>query len=364
MATDEEALKAREQIIETAAYLYDRGLLVRTWGNISCKLDEDSFLITPSGIRYQDLKPEYIVQVRTSDLSYSGDIKPSSESKVHAAIYKTRRDAEFIVHTHQVYACCAGVLGKRRIRVEVDGERMIFPIAQYAPPGTTKLADNVRSAVRQFPDSRSILMANHGAVCYGANDDEAVIEAEYLEKACYVFLHDICRLDMGHGITEGFSSRIENGSILFSRNDTPERLKKVHREIYSRRKDIKVILHNMSEAVQAVSRSSEVLHPLLDDFAQQVGHEIRIPSKHDLLDSGSPDIVRNVNAVFMKNEGALCLGANVEDASAAALVLDKECLAELTVSRFGEGQYLSKSEAKRLRRGYINSYGKLADSIS
>ena len=68
--TKEELLGAKEHIIEVSRELHDIGLLVRTWGNISCRIDADHFLITPSGIKYEDLTPEMIVAVNINDLSY------------------------------------------------------------------------------------------------------------------------------------------------------------------------------------------------------------------------------------------------------------------------------------------------------
>ena len=348
--TKEQKERARQRVTDTALYLYDRGLLLRHFGNISCRIDDDSFFITPGGVKFSELTPESVVEVKTADLGYEGNIEPPAESRLHAAIYQTRHDARFVVHTHQVYASCAGVLGRRRVRTELDEERIILPIAAYAPSGTGKLADNVRSAVKRFPDSRAILMANHGAICYGSNEDDAVIETERLEKACEAFLINICRLDMSHGIKEGYSSRLDNGMILFSRKDTPERIKRLHTQVYRKRKDVRVILHNMSEAVLLVSRRGERLLPLFDDFAQFIGEDVYIPSNHGGYDGERVDIKRNVNAVFIRNEGALCLGKDVEDASVAALLLDKECLADTAVMHFGEGQYLTRQDTRNIRR--------------
>ena len=50
--------------------------------------------------------------------SYEGDFKPSSEFLVHSAVYKARKDAEFVIHTHQTYATVVGALGKKRLKAE------------------------------------------------------------------------------------------------------------------------------------------------------------------------------------------------------------------------------------------------------
>ena len=59
----EELLAAKKHIIEVARELHEVGLLVRTWGNISQRVDEKSFIITPSGIKYEDLTQDMIVKV-------------------------------------------------------------------------------------------------------------------------------------------------------------------------------------------------------------------------------------------------------------------------------------------------------------
>ena len=231
--TSEELLEARKQIIAVSRELHEIGLLVRTWGNISSRVDDESFLITPSGIRYEDLTPEMIVQVKISDLSYKGDYKPSSESKVHAACYKVRKDCNFIVHTHQVYASCAGTLGIRKITTYYDDTDVMIPVAAYALPGTDKLAQNVSHTLTKYGDSNSIIMANHGTVCLGSNSKEAIYEAESLETACNNFLVDICKTDMHHGVESGYNSYTENGRIVYEQKDTPERVRYVHEHIYA-----------------------------------------------------------------------------------------------------------------------------------
>ena len=153
----EEMLEAKENIIRVSRELHEVGLLVRTWGNISQRIDDNSFLITPSGIKYEDLTPEMIVKVNIKDLSYEGDVLPSSEKAVHAACYKERPDVEFIVHTHQVYASCAGTLGIRKIVSYFDDEDIFIPVAPYALPGTDKLAENVAMTIKKFPDLNGII---------------------------------------------------------------------------------------------------------------------------------------------------------------------------------------------------------------
>ena len=356
--TKEELLEARKHIIEVSRELHEIGLLVRTWGNISSRVDEDSFLITPSGIRYEDLTPEMIVRVKISDLSYEGEYKPSSESKVHAACYKVRKDCGFIVHTHQVYASCAGTLGLKKIKTYIDDTDMVIPVAAYALPGTDKLAQNVALRFKKYSDSNSLIMANHGTVCLGANSAEAIYETKVLETACNNFLMDICKTDMPHGVEVGFNSYIEDGKIVYENADTPGRVKFVHEHIYAKRPDIKYIVHNRSEAVMTVSRRANNMRPLLDDFAQLIGTGLKIPANQEDV---VHNIRKNANVVFVPGDGAYCLGPSEDDAMAVAMVLDKGCIAYTAVLRHGEGHYLSTFDCIKMNRHYRKSYSKLAD---
>ena len=357
MSTNE-LLEAREEIIRVSRELHEIGLLVRTWGNISSRVDDEHFLITPSGIRYEDLTPEMIALVNINDLSFEGDYKPSSESKVHAAAYKVRKDAGFIVHTHQVFASCAGTLGQKKIFSYYEDEDIVIPVAAYALPGTEKLAENVSRALKKYSDSNGIIMANHGTLCLGANSKEAVFEAEMMESACNNFLVDVCKTDMTHGLESGYNSHLEDGKIVYDEKDTPERVKRIHQHIYAKRPDVSFIIHNKSEAVMTVSRRANHMKPLLDDFAQLIGVGVKIPNNDDEL---FHNIKKTVNVVFSQNDGAYCLGSNEDDAMAVAMVLDKGCIAYMAVMRNGEGHYLSLLECIKMNRHYRKSYSKLAD---
>ena len=363
ITTSQELLEARKNIIVVSRELHEVGLLVRTWGNISQRVDEDSFIITPSGIKYEDLTPEMIVKVKICDLSYEGDYLPSSEKAVHAACYKNRPDVEFIVHTHQVYASCAGTLGIRKIITYFDDEDMIIPVAPYALPGTEKLAESVAFTIKKFPETNALIMANHGTICMGRNSKEAVIEAEKMEVACNNFLIDVCKTDMHHGVEVGFNSHLENGVIVYDIPDTPERVKRIHEKIYHKRPDVKYIIHNKSEAVMAVSRRANHMRPLLDDFAQLIGYSVKVPTNEHGKDADSyHNIKKHVNAIFSLNDGAYCVGKDEDDAMAVAIVLDKGCIAHTAVMRHGEGHYLSLLECYRMNRHYRKSYSKLADA--
>jgi L-ribulose-5-phosphate 4-epimerase len=94
--------KAKELVIEAGLKLVKSGLVARTWGNISARVSDTHFVITPKGRGYETLKPRDIVLLKISDCSYEGDIKPSSEKGIHAAVYRYRQDVNFVIHTQQL----------------------------------------------------------------------------------------------------------------------------------------------------------------------------------------------------------------------------------------------------------------------
>lgn len=171
----------RQEIIDACMYLQKTGLIARTWGNVSARLNENEFIITPSGLAYELTKPEDLVIVKIDDLSYAdGQRKPSSEKGVHAAAYKLRPEVNFIVHTHQFYA--SAVCAEEKSIVLSDGS--FVPCAEYGLPSTKKLMKNCEKAFAGFTTSNAFLMAKHGAITFGETMKDTLNMAEKLEKEC------------------------------------------------------------------------------------------------------------------------------------------------------------------------------------
>ena len=73
-----EVEEAKKLVVEAGKKLIETGLIARTWGNVSARISDTQFAITPSGRAYEDLTPEEIVIVNIEDCEYDGEIKPSS----------------------------------------------------------------------------------------------------------------------------------------------------------------------------------------------------------------------------------------------------------------------------------------------
>ncbi len=173
--------KAGKKIVET-------GLASGTWGNVSARVDENTMLITPSGRDYADIKTEDIALVNINTLESTGPLSPSSETPMHAAIYRTRPEINGVIHTHPQYGCTVAASRKEVPPILDDMAQLIGPglkVAEYAHPGSDKMVAGVLGAI----DGRNAcLLANHGAVCIGRTLDEAFTVNMILEKSCRTFI--------------------------------------------------------------------------------------------------------------------------------------------------------------------------------
>lgn len=178
--------KARAAIVSMGHTLIAKHLVAGSWGNISCLMDDGSIAITPSGHGYETLAPEDVVFIDKAGAVIEGRHIPSSELKVHTAIYNTYPEAGAVIHTHSIYASALaamhqGVPAIIEDIVQIIGGRV--HCAQYALCGTQELADN---AIAAMQGRKAVLLANHGAVCWGKNLAEALLVAEILEKAAQI----------------------------------------------------------------------------------------------------------------------------------------------------------------------------------
>ena len=174
-------MNIKQEIIDCGLYLQREGLVARTWGNISARNSEKDFYITPSGKAYDDIKEDDLALVNIEDYSYDKNgPKPSSEKKAHAIAYKYRKDVNYIIHTHQLYASAICANGKG----VTLSDGTYVPCAEYGLPGTKKLNAAFEKEVIDNPDADIFLLAKHGTFIFGKTMQEAIELANYLEYEC------------------------------------------------------------------------------------------------------------------------------------------------------------------------------------
>lgn len=382
---------ARQTVVNAGLKLVETGLIARTWGNVSCRVDKDTFVITPSGKPYETLKPEEIVRCKVEDCSYEGDMKPSSEKKLHSLLYQLYPETNFVIHTHQKYASVLSASGLKSIPVKGYpnlGDEV--RIAEYGLPGTAKLRKGVEQAV-QGSFSHAVIMAHHGVVCFGKDYEETFTCAKLLEEACVKYISDeylnrskdkvfdeerlyqyyvteITKQKISvpkkPSVTKR-SRRTERGFFYegpdakeYGFSDTLPLEIEIHRRIYEKRPDINYIDQDFDMALVALSMTGHILKPLLDDFAQLVGTSARCAKS---LKAGDvEEALRGRYGVLVPGVGAICCAASESDLQAVHIVMEKNAKTQIGAWLLGGGKALSSLDCKLMNFVYKKSYAKKA----
>ena len=163
-----------------------RGLNTGSAGNVSART-KSGMLITPTGVRGDTVEPGRLVRM-AFDGTHKGSVAPSSEWRMHAAIYRADPDARFVIHTHADAATALGALGRGLPAFHYDvalfgGDDV--RLAPYALFGTAELAEHVAVAMA---GRRACLLANHGMIVSGPDADAALLAAIRLETLCRQYL--------------------------------------------------------------------------------------------------------------------------------------------------------------------------------
>jgi L-fuculose-phosphate aldolase len=173
----------RRELIETCLKMNASGLNQGTSGNLSVRHDS-GFLITPTGIAYDELSPDDIVHVRM-DGTWRHPLAPSSEWRMHRDILAAKPEVNAVVHAHPPYCTTLAIrhmaIPAVHYMIAVGGGDTI-PCAPYATFGTEELS---RNAVEALRDRNACLLANHGMIAIGPSLAKAIwlaIEVETLAR--------------------------------------------------------------------------------------------------------------------------------------------------------------------------------------
>ncbi len=352
--------EARKLIIKAGLELLKSKLIVTTNENISARISETEFIITPSELSYETLRPEQLVVVNINNCSYKGSVKPSNEKEIHADVYRLRSKVNFIIHTHQINAAAVTLDGTSVSGYPSEYESILggyVPCSQYGIPSTSKLRKNVAAVVASHPSSSAVLMKYHGALCMGLNFENSCAIAKTLEHVCELKIKKACGKDIKNYFLKkigkqesmllpfydfGKSVRNRNTFTLIDKKGTVNYnldipLKAlpfaaaVHSSIYHH-SNVKYIIHSRDPFTTVVSAAEMEMKPRLDDLARVAG----ISVKTVCIDTRrTEDIVKALkgrNAVFIENSGALCTGKDKNEAEEVCMILKKSCKTEVYAS--------------------------------
>ena len=185
-------LDQRNKIIEFSLKLNSTNLSPLRSGNISLRSEEngnDGYFITPSGKKYETLKPEDIVFMGLNEEVKKNDSanQPSSEWRFHRDIYVNKDEAQAIVHAHSPHATAVSSHGKPipafHYMIALAGGEDI-KCADYSTFGTEELSKKV---IKALENRTACLMSNHGQVAFGKNLEDAFELAQEIENICHQY---------------------------------------------------------------------------------------------------------------------------------------------------------------------------------
>jgi L-fuculose-phosphate aldolase len=173
--------KLKEQFCDIGRRIWVRGFCAGNEGNHSYRLGEDRVLCTPTGISKGNLKPDDLCIVDMNGKQVGGSRKRTSEILLHLTIYKLRPDVKAVIHSHPPHATAFAVAGVDLPScIHPEAEVFLGPVhtAKYVTPGDQRLGESIAPFVK---DSNTIVMGNHGVVCYGTDLEDAYYKLEIVD---------------------------------------------------------------------------------------------------------------------------------------------------------------------------------------
>jgi 3-dehydro-4-phosphotetronate decarboxylase len=186
-----EEARARDEICETGLSLFSRGLTFGSTGNISVRLADGGWLMTPTNASLGRLDPARLSKFDAAGRLIGGDA-PTKEVFLHFCMYGQRSDARAVVHLHSTHSVAVSLLADIDPRDALPPLTAYFvmrvgrlPLAPYFPPGDEQLAKAVAALAGAH---HAVLLANHGPVVAGTSLENAQYATEELEETAKLFL--------------------------------------------------------------------------------------------------------------------------------------------------------------------------------
>ena len=178
----------RQQIVEVGRLVFQKGWVAANDGNISVKVDDNRLIATPTRISKGMMHEDDLIVCDCLGNKIEGRRERTSEIAMHTTIYNLRSDVKAVVHAHPPVATGFATAG-RSLNLALLPEVVInlgcVPLAGYGLPGTDELTDPM---LPYIPEYDALLMANHGAVCYGGDVYGAYFKMETLEHFARITL--------------------------------------------------------------------------------------------------------------------------------------------------------------------------------
>jgi L-fuculose-phosphate aldolase len=171
----------REDICQIGRLVFQKGWVAANDGNITIRMDAERILATPTGVCKGLMHPDDLIIVDMKGNKISGRAERTSEIAMHTTVYGLRPDVKAVVHAHPPVSTGYATAG-RQLNLALLPEVVIglgcVPLAAYGLPGTDALTEPMLPLIPKYD---ALMMANHGAVCYGEDVFKAYFKMETME---------------------------------------------------------------------------------------------------------------------------------------------------------------------------------------
>ena len=177
---------AARAVLEAAQAMYAKGLVEGTAGNVSGRVGDGTFCLTPSSLGYEAMRTSDLIFVDAGGDVVAGDGHPSSEKALHLACYRQWAEVGGVVHCHPLYASMFAV-ARQTIPAAIE-EVVIYiggdvDVCDYHLTGSDELGDAVAAELGR---RSAVLMANHGLVTVGRDPADALHAALVVERTAHI----------------------------------------------------------------------------------------------------------------------------------------------------------------------------------
>jgi len=180
--------QVRMEVVKGAKAIFAKGLVEAGEGNVSVRnANKDELFITPSFNQYDTLKRDEIVHLNFDGTPLSAGKLPSTEAKMHIAIYKSRPKVQAVIHTHSTFATMLSIVQKD---IPIIMEEMYIFLGgsiNVSDFGKAHTAEIGEVALDALGIKNAALLANHGVIVCGKSLDQAVKFAELVEKLAKIY---------------------------------------------------------------------------------------------------------------------------------------------------------------------------------
>jgi L-ribulose-5-phosphate 4-epimerase len=180
--------KEKQDVLACARKMDRYQLVCLSGGNVSMRMPDGNFLVTPSALIYDDMTPEDVVLVDEHGKLVEGTRRPSSDTLALLYIFKHMPNVNAVIHTHQPYATAVGLVTDVLPACLVtiidanNGPVNVAPFTISSDEGMGVLT------VQYAGDSLAVILKNHGVIAFGKNLEEALSSAVYLEESSKAYL--------------------------------------------------------------------------------------------------------------------------------------------------------------------------------